>query len=62
MSPQPIIKEEVWEDIIPPLMVCSRLVLSLFAEPVEGILGDLEFSSAFLQEETKREITSCVVR
>ena len=44
MGPQPIIKEEVWKDIIPPLMVCSRLILPLLANPVEGILGDLESS------------------
>ena len=42
MGPQPIVKEEVWEDVIPPPMVCSRFVLPLFVDPVEGILGDLE--------------------
>ena len=44
MGPQPIIEEEIWEDIIPPLMVCSRLILPLM-NPMEGILGDLELSS-----------------
>ena len=61
MGPQPIVKEQVREDVIPPTMVCSRLVLPLLANPVEGILGDLKFSSAFLKAETKRGITSCVV-
>ena len=42
MGPQPIIEEEVWEDIIPPPMVCSHLVLPLLADPMEGILGNLE--------------------
>ena len=41
MGPQLIVKEQVQEDIIPPAMVCSRLVLPLLADPVEGILGDL---------------------
>ena len=42
VGPQPIVEEEVWEDVIPPPMVCSHFVLPLFADPVEGILGDLE--------------------
>ena len=46
MGPQPIVKEEIWEDVIPPPMVCSRLILPLLANSVEGILGDLrELSS-----------------
>ena len=62
MGPQPIIKEKVWEDIIPPLMVCSHLILPLLADPMEGILGDLPTSlQHFYQEETKREITSSVI-
>ena len=44
MGPQPIIKEQVWKDIVPPVMVCSRLVLSLLANPMEGVLGDLQNS------------------
>ena len=42
VGPQPIIKEQVQEDVIPPAMVCSRLVLPIFVDPVEGILGDLQ--------------------
>ena len=41
MGPQLIIKEQVREDVIPPAMVCSCLVLPILADPVEGILGDL---------------------
>ena len=44
MGPQPIIEEEVWEDIIPPLMVCSHLILPILADPVEGVSGNLENS------------------
>ena len=58
MCPQPIIEEKVWEDVIPPLMVCSRRILPLLDNPMEGVLGDLiESPSVFLQTETKREIT-----
>ena len=42
MGPQSIVEEEVQEDVIPPSMVCSRLVLPLLEDPVEGILGNLE--------------------
>ena len=42
MGPQLIIEEKVWEDVIPPAMVCSCFIFPLFADPVEGILGDLE--------------------
>ena len=41
VGPQPIIKEQVREDVIPPMMVCSRLILPLLADPMKGILGDL---------------------
>ena len=62
MGPQPIVKVKVWEDVIPPVMVCSRLVLPRLADPVEGILGDLPTSlQRFNQEEMKREVTSIVV-
>ena len=42
MGPQPIIKENIQEDDIPPSMVGSHLILPLLVDPVEGILGDLE--------------------
>ena len=41
MGPQPIIKEQVWEDIVPPVMVCRHLVFPVLANPVEGVLGNL---------------------
>ena len=42
MRPQTIIKEQVREDIVPPAMVCRRRILSLFDNPMEGILGNLK--------------------
>ena len=42
VRPQTIIEEEVREDIIPPVVVCSCRILPLFDNPVEGILGNLE--------------------
>ena len=48
VGPQLIVKEQVQEDVIPPAMVCCRLILPVLADPVEGSLGDLSnFSSAF---------------
>ena len=41
MSPQLIIKEQVRKDVVPPPMVCSRLVLPFLADPMKGVLGDL---------------------
>ena len=42
MGPQPIVKVKVWEDVIPPAVVCSHLILPLLADPMEGILGNLQ--------------------
>ena len=61
MGPQLTVKEKVWEDVVPPAMVCRCLILPLLADPMEGGLGDLHFSQRFYQEEAKREITSSVV-
>ena len=58
VHPKPIVKEEVREDVIPPAMVCSLHILPFFDNPIEGILGNLELPSVFLQAEMKREITS----
>ena len=41
IGPQPIVKEQVWEDVVPPVMVSGRLVLPLLVDPMKGILGDL---------------------
>ena len=54
MGPQPIIKEEVWEDVIPPPMVCSRLVLPFLKDPMEGILGDLQNSPQHFFKQKRR--------
>ena len=48
MRPQAIVEEEIREDIIPPTMVCSRLIFPIFDDPMEGVLGDLEDPSVFL--------------
>ena len=62
VGPQLIIEEQVWEDVVPPAMVCSRLILPVLANPMEGVLGDLQTSlQHFYKPETKREITSSVV-
>ena len=53
MGPQPIIKQ-VREDIIPPPMVCSRLVLPLLADSMKGILGDLENSPQRFSKQKQR--------
>ena len=55
MGPQLIVKVKVQEDIIPPTMVCSRLVLPLLADPVEGILGDLPTSLQRFYKQKQRE-------
>ena len=62
VGPQLIVKVEVREDVIPPAMVRRCHIFPLLADSMEGVLGDLsKFSSAFLQAEMKRGITSVVV-
>ena len=62
MGPQPAVKVQVREDIIPPAMMGSRLILPVLVDPVEGILGNLLiFFSVFLPTETKRKITLSVI-
>ena len=41
MGPQLIVKEQVREDVVPPAMVSSHLILPLLVDPMEGVLGDL---------------------
>ena len=54
MGPQSIVEVQVWKDVVPPSMVSGRLVLPLLANPMEGILGDLQnFSSVFLSRRNK---------
>ena len=57
MGPQLIIEEEVWEDVIPPSMVCSHLVLPLLTDPMEGVLGNLENSpQRFFKQKRRGEL------
>ena len=55
MGPQPIIKVKVWEDVIPPAMVCSCFVLPILTNPMEGILGNLEFLFSVSTKKRQRE-------
>ena len=50
MGPQPVIKEQVWKNIVPPAMVSSCLVLPLLADLMKGILGDLQNSQRFSKQ------------
>ena len=59
MSPQPIIKEEIWEDVIPPSMVCSLRILPVFDNPVEGVLGNLENPPQCFIKQKRRGRLSC---
>ena len=55
MGPQPIVKVQVQEDVIPPAMVCSRLVLPLLVNPVEGVLGNLQLLFSVSIKKKQRE-------
>ena len=55
MGPQPIIKEQVQKNVIPPMMVCSRLILPLLADPVEGGLGNLQLLFSISIKKKQRE-------
>ena len=54
VRPQAVVKEEIRENVIPPAMVCSHLVLPLFDNPMKGILGNLEDPSVFLQTRNEK--------
>ena len=56
VGPQPIIKVQVWEDVIPPTMVCSHLVFPCLENSVEGILGNLQplFSVSIKKKQRER--------
>ena len=54
MDPESIVEEQVREDIVPPSMVCRRLILSLLADPVEGILGNLSNSPQCFSKQKRR--------
>ena len=55
MGPQLIVKVKVREDVIPPAMVCSRLILPLLANPVEGSLGNLQLLFSVSIKKKQRE-------
>ena len=61
MGPQLIVKEQVQEDVIPPAMVCGRLVLPFLADPVEGGSGNLQLLFSVSTKKKQREVTSSVV-
>ena len=44
VGPEPIVEEEIWKDILPPLIVDSLLFLSHLPDSMEGVLGNLQFS------------------
>ena len=54
MGPQPIIEEQVQEDVVPPAMVCGCLILPLLANPMKSILGDLENSPQCFSKQKQR--------
>ena len=54
VGPQPIIKEQVWEDVVPPVTVSGCLVLPLLADPMKGILGDLQNSPQHFSKQKQR--------
>ena len=54
MGPQPIIEEQVRKDVVPPAMVGGHLILSLLADPMEGILGDLSNSPQRFSKQKQR--------
>ena len=55
VGPQLVVEIKVWEDVIPPMMVCSCLVLPLLTNPVEGVLGDLSTSLQRFYKQKRRE-------
>ena len=54
MGPQPIVEEQVQEDVIPPAMVGGRLMLSLLVNPMKGVLGDLQNSPQCFSKQKRR--------
>ena len=61
MGPQPIIEEQVQKDVIPPAMVCSCLILPFSANPVKGVLGDLQNSPQHFSKQKQRGELPCVL-
>ena len=61
MGPELIVEEQVQKDVIPPLMVCSRLILSLLADFMEGVLGDLSNSPQCFSKQKRRGELPCTL-
>ena len=55
MGPQPIVKEQVREDVIPPAMMGGCLILPILANPMEGVLGDLQLLFSVSIKKKQRE-------
>ena len=55
MGPQPIVKVQVREDVVPPAMVGGHLVLPRLANTMEGILSDLELLFSISIKKKQRE-------
>ena len=55
MGPQLVIKVQVRKDVVPPVMVGSRLVLPHLTNSVEGILGDLQLLFSVSTKKKQRE-------
>ena len=55
VGPQPIIEVQVRKDVVPPAMVGSRLILPRLANPVEGVLGDLQLLFSVSIKKKQRE-------
>ena len=54
MGPESVIKEQVREDVVPPLMMGSRLILPLLVDAMKGILGDLSNSPQRFSKQKRR--------
>ena len=55
MGPEPIIEEQVREDVVPPAMVSGRLILPCLMDPIEGVLGNLELLVSVSIKKKQRE-------
>ena len=55
VGPQPIIKEQVRKDIVPPAMVGGCLILPLLVDSMKGILGDLQIFLQRFYKQKQRE-------
>ena len=54
MGSQLIIEEQVRKDVVPPMVVSGHLILPLLADPMEGVLGNLQNSSQHFSKQKQR--------